>query len=67
MTASLAATFLREGWGERCDEEQPPRKSAEVPPVDPEPAALPRVHAHARGAPAGPRPECLWCQAPYTA
>ena len=53
MPAELAATFLREGWGQRCDEEEPPRICAEVPPVEPTPAE--------------PDAACIWCRAPYTA
>ena len=53
MPAALAATFLREGWGERCDGAEDAS----------------RVHAPAptREAPAGPDPdaECLWCGAAF--
>ncbi len=59
MQASLAATFLRESWGERCDGDGDGTDDAS------------RVHAHApapaREATAGPGSECLWCGAPYTA
>ncbi len=56
MQAGLAATFLREGWGERYDGDggDASREHAPAP-------------APAREAPAGPGSECLWCGAPYTA
>ena len=52
MPAGLAATFLREGWGERCDGDG---------------QDAPCMHAPAREAPAGPDADaaCLWCGATY--
>ena len=68
MPADLAAVFLCEGWGERCGEEELVQKTAQVPPVEPEPDAPPRVHV--QEAPVEPAPDdaaCLWCGTPYTA
>ncbi len=57
MPPDLAATFLRERWGERCDGAEdaclPIRQNFVDLPVEP----------------ASPEPDaaCVWCQAPYTA
>ncbi len=63
MPADLAATFLREGWGERCGGVEilsAPRDCDDA-------EDAPCMHAPAREAPTESGPECLWCQAPYTA
>ena len=55
MPASLAATFLREGWAERCGEEERPEDFPEV------------VSESQAATPTEPEPDaaCVWCEAKY--